>query len=162
MREKWPLSRALPKVYLPSSAVKHLLIRYLGIGAAVAKNLASKGANILINYLTEASDAPAKKLAEELSLAYNIKAVPCRADISTQEGCDKIIATCKSELPRNAKTGAQQIDILVHSAATFQYVVVLNFLAFGMEFQLKQTSEMPLKLCLNSRKHTGIVLLTNA
>jgi 3-oxoacyl-[acyl-carrier protein] reductase len=97
-----------------------LLTPYLGIGAAIAKNLAAKGANILINYLTEASDAPAKKLAEELSTAYNIRAVPCRADISTQEGCDKIIATCKSDLPLNPKTGTLQVDILIHSAAVFQ------------------------------------------
>ena len=44
-----------------------------GIGAAIATNLASKGANIVISYLTESSDAPAKELAEkgEIMIAKN-------------------------------------------------------------------------------------------
>lgn len=58
-------------------------------------------------------------MAKELATNYNVKAVPCRADITTKEGCDKIISTCKSEFPANAKTGTLQIDILVHSAALF-------------------------------------------
>jgi NAD(P)-dependent dehydrogenase (short-subunit alcohol dehydrogenase family) len=111
--------RLRKKYYASHIPKKHLLIHFPGIGAAIAKNLASKGANILINYLTEASDIPAKELASELALAYGIKAVPCRADISIQEGCDLIIATCKSSLPLNAETGELQVDILVHSAAVF-------------------------------------------
>lgn len=51
--------------------------------------------------------------------AHGIKAVACRADISTVEGCDLIISTCKSHLPLNGKSGALQVDILVHSAASF-------------------------------------------
>ncbi|KAI1875892.1 uncharacterized protein JN550_001388 [Neoarthrinium moseri] len=89
------------------------------IGAAIARNLASKGANVLISYLTEGSDAVAKALAEELSTTHNVKAVPCRGDITTKEGCEKIISTCKSEFPAHAKTGTLQVDILIHSAALF-------------------------------------------
>lgn len=69
--------------------------------------------------MTEASDAPASELAAELSTAHGVSVVPCRADMTTQEGCDLIISTCKSKLPLNSKTGALQVDILVHSAAMF-------------------------------------------
>ncbi|KAK6081514.1 short chain dehydrogenase [Seiridium cupressi] len=89
------------------------------IGAAIARNLAAKGANVLISYLTEGSDVAATELSKELSATYNVKAVPCRADIATKEGCEKIIETCKWEMPANAKTGTLQVDILVHSAALF-------------------------------------------
>jgi 3-oxoacyl-[acyl-carrier protein] reductase len=45
--------------------------------------------------------------------------VPCRADITTPEGCARIIEACKAGFPVNAKTGQLQVDILVHSAALF-------------------------------------------
>lgn len=91
----------------------------IGIGASIARNLAAKGANVLISYLTEGSDAAAADLAKELVANYNVKAVPCRADITTKEGCEQIVSACKSAFPANAKTGNLQIDILVHSAALF-------------------------------------------
>ncbi|WYZ34042.1 hypothetical protein EsH8_I_000318 [Colletotrichum jinshuiense] len=89
------------------------------IGAAIAQNLASKGANVVLIYLTEASDAPATTLAAELSKKHNVKAVPVRADFSTPDGCTKIVETVKNELPPNAKTGKPQVDILINCAALF-------------------------------------------
>lgn len=46
--------------------------------------------------------------------------MPVRADISSREGCDKIIAVAKEEFPdnKNPATGTLQIDIIVHNAAT--------------------------------------------
>lgn len=84
-----------------------------GIGAYIARNLASKGANILVSYATESSDANAADLCEELRVQHSTKAVPCRADISTVEGCDRIISVCKEHF------GGDQlkISILVHNAA---------------------------------------------
>ncbi|RDW75139.1 hypothetical protein BP6252_06281 [Coleophoma cylindrospora] len=87
------------------------------IGAGIARNLAAKGANILISYLTEGSDAAAAALAEELTSKHGVVAVPCRADISTPEGCTAVIETCKSKMPPNAKTGKLQVDILINCAA---------------------------------------------
>ncbi|CAI0646850.1 unnamed protein product [Colletotrichum noveboracense] len=89
------------------------------IGASIAQNLASKGANVVIIYLNESSDEPAANLAAQLSKAHNVKVVPVRADFSTPEGCTKIIETVKSDLPPNAKTGKPQVDILVNCAALF-------------------------------------------
>ncbi|POS71962.1 short-chain dehydrogenase [Diaporthe helianthi] len=87
------------------------------IGAAIATNLAQKGANVLIGYLTEASDKPAAELAQELASKHNVIAVPCRADISTPAGAQAVIDTCKEKFPANSKTGKLQIDIIINSAA---------------------------------------------
>ncbi|KAJ0122760.1 short-chain dehydrogenase [Diaporthe amygdali] len=87
------------------------------IGAAIATNLAAKGAHVLIGYLTEASDKPAAELAQELTSKHNVIAVPCRADISTPEGVKTLIETCKEKFPANSKTGKLQIDIIINSAA---------------------------------------------
>ncbi|OHW98900.1 short chain dehydrogenase [Colletotrichum incanum] len=89
------------------------------IGASIAQNLASKGANVVLVYLTDASDAPAAALAAELSKAHNVKAVPVRADFSTPDGCTQIVSTVKNDLPPNSKTGKPQVDILVNCAALF-------------------------------------------
>ncbi|TLS25598.1 hypothetical protein PpBr36_06954 [Pyricularia pennisetigena] len=90
-----------------------------GIGEAIARNLASKGANICIIYLSESSDEKAASLAKELSATHSVTATSVRADVRTKEGCATIVAHSQASLPRNPKTGALQIDILVHSAALF-------------------------------------------
>lgn len=89
----------------------------VGIGAAIATNLAEKGANVLIGYLTEASDKLAAELAQELASKHNVTAVPCRADISTPEGAKAVVDACKEKFPANPKTGKPQIDIIINSAA---------------------------------------------
>lgn len=43
--------------------------------------------------------------------------MPCRADISTPEGAQAVIDTCKDKFPANPKTGKLQIDIIINSAA---------------------------------------------
>lgn len=43
--------------------------------------------------------------------------MPCRADISTPEGAQAVIDTCKEKFPANPKTGKLQIDIIINSAA---------------------------------------------
>lgn len=88
-----------------------------GIGAGIVRNLAAKGANVLISYMTEGSDAPARQLAEEVSSSHNVTAVPCRADIGTPDGVAAIIAACQDKMPASPKTGKLQIDIIVNCAA---------------------------------------------
>ncbi|TVY26091.1 L-xylo-3-hexulose reductase [Lachnellula hyalina] len=84
------------------------------IGAAIARKLASKGCNILINYATTSSDALASSLATELTSTYSVKTATVRADISTTEGCEAIITAAKKNFSRDEKL---QVDILVHNAA---------------------------------------------
>ncbi|KAI0007128.1 NAD(P)-binding protein [Xylariaceae sp. FL0662B] len=86
------------------------------IGAAIVRNLASKGCNIIINHLTSASDQAALELRTELESKHKVKAVIARADISKKEECARIIEVAK-EYFTNTSTGKLQIDILVHNAA---------------------------------------------
>ncbi|KAH6886762.1 hypothetical protein B0T10DRAFT_407614 [Thelonectria olida] len=84
-----------------------------GIGAYIARTLAAKGANILVNYTTESSDGPAATLCKELEENSSVKAVPCRADISSLDGCNRIISVCKDNFGGDDLT----ISIIVHNAA---------------------------------------------
>ncbi|KAJ5708390.1 hypothetical protein N7488_008191 [Penicillium malachiteum] len=86
-------------------------------GSARARNLASKGCNVIINYATKASDQAAEDLSAELHPSYSIRATPIRADISCRDDCDHLFSTTKSHFT-NTETGKFQIDIIVHNAAT--------------------------------------------
>lgn len=85
-----------------------------GIGAAIVRNLASKGCNVVINYATEASDNAATALSEELEQAYSIRALPLRADITSREECERLVSTAKKHF---TSSGTFMIDIIVHNAA---------------------------------------------
>ncbi|KAI0835820.1 NAD(P)-binding protein [Hypoxylon sp. FL0890] len=86
------------------------------IGAAIVRNLASKGCNIIVNHATAKSDQLASDLCTELEKNHGVRAVWVRADISKREDCDKIIETAKAHFT-DPKTGKLQIDILIHNAA---------------------------------------------
>ncbi|EYE94826.1 SDR family NAD(P)-dependent oxidoreductase [Aspergillus ruber CBS 135680] len=85
-----------------------------GIGAAIARNLASKGSNVIINYATEGSDVSAAALAAEFEETYAVRALPIRADITSRDECDRLLSTAKSHF---SDSGKFQIDIIVHNAA---------------------------------------------
>ncbi|KAI2464227.1 NAD(P)-binding protein [Annulohypoxylon bovei var. microspora] len=87
-----------------------------GIGVAIVRNLASKGCNIVVNYVTEASDEAASELCSELEEVYSVKATRLRADVSKREDCARIIEEAKVHFA-DPQTGNLQIDILVHNAA---------------------------------------------
>ncbi|KAI1390566.1 NAD(P)-binding protein [Hypoxylon trugodes] len=86
-----------------------------GIGAAIVRNLASKGCNIIVNHATASSDQAASELCEELEVAHGVKAIWVRADISKREECDNIVKAAKTHFA-NPETGKLQIDIIIHNA----------------------------------------------
>jgi glucose 1-dehydrogenase len=77
-----------------------------GIGAQICRELASCGADVLINYL--ASKEKAEKLAEELSRTYGVKACAVKANISNSEEVRTMFAQLDDCLGG--------IDILVNNA----------------------------------------------
>ncbi|KAF9694035.1 hypothetical protein EKO04_008038 [Ascochyta lentis] len=83
-------------------------------GAALATHFASRGANVVINYATSASDARAQELAKKLSAEHNITAVPIRADLLDPAAPQQLIDAAKSHFSKNGKF---QIDILINNAA---------------------------------------------
>lgn len=82
----------------------------------MSRNLASKGANVLLNYTSESSSSRTRQLAQELQSQYGIKAVACQADMGTETGPAQIISTAKNNFS-NLETGRLQIDIIVQNAA---------------------------------------------
>ncbi|KAK4201418.1 hypothetical protein QBC40DRAFT_223400 [Triangularia verruculosa] len=88
-----------------------------GIGAAIAENLASKGANIALNYTSAPSTEIAKELAAKLTSAHNIKVVPIQADIGTPEGPANLVREVKSAF---SSGDAFQIDIIINNAGIAQ------------------------------------------
>ncbi|CAA9962469.1 hypothetical protein CFE70_005890 [Pyrenophora teres f. teres 0-1] len=86
-------------------------------GAAVATHLAARGANVVINYATAASDSKASELATHLSKTYNIKALPVRADLLDACAPQAIVDAAKAHFTNPAAKTPFQIDIIINNAA---------------------------------------------
>lgn len=80
----------------------------------IARHLAAKGANIVVNHTSDSSKEKAQKVAEELQSKYEVKAIPVQADLATVDGPKKLIDTAKSHL--SGPEGKFQIDIIVNNA----------------------------------------------
>ncbi|XXG99654.1 hypothetical protein Hte_005995 [Hypoxylon texense] len=86
------------------------------IGAAIVRNLASKGCNIIVNHVSAASDDAAANLCRELETDHGVRTIWVRADVSKKDECAKIVGAAKAKFTDPA-TGKFQVDILVHNAA---------------------------------------------
>ena len=63
-----------------------LLTGHVGIGAAIARNLAAKGCSLVLNYTSDSSEKITQELAEELQSQHGIKAVPVQANMGDENG----------------------------------------------------------------------------
>ncbi|MEM7019061.1 MAG: glucose 1-dehydrogenase [Pseudomonadota bacterium] len=81
-----------------------------GVGAATALLLAGKGANVVINYSRsqQAADAVAEKCR-----ALGVDVLVCRADVSSDEDCKRMVDETMSKWGR--------IDSLVNNAGTTKF-----------------------------------------
>ncbi|KAE8147407.1 hypothetical protein BDV25DRAFT_142793 [Aspergillus avenaceus] len=85
-----------------------------GIGEAIAQNLASKGASLLLNYTSESSRARTETLCADLQKAHSITCLAVQADLSQPvEATETILSFAKTHF---SKTGSLQIDILINNA----------------------------------------------
>ncbi|ROT41496.1 3-oxoacyl-reductase [Sodiomyces alkalinus F11] len=86
-----------------------------GIGYAIAEILAAKGCDLILGYTSTSSQAPAEKLAQDLTARHGILAIPIQADLGTTAGPASLIETAKSRI---LEPGASrfQIDILINNA----------------------------------------------
>ncbi|KAK4191524.1 putative 3-oxoacyl-reductase [Podospora australis] len=92
-----------------------------GIGAAIAENLASKGADLVINYTSQSSAELAQTVANELSSTHKIRAVPIQADIGTPDGPAGLVSAVKSTFSKGDKF---QIDIIVNNAGIAENALI--------------------------------------
>lgn len=86
-----------------------------GIGAAIARNLASKGCHLVLNYTSESSTKITEDLAEQLSSEYDIQAVPVQANMGSETGPAHIVEVAQNHF-KHPKTGKFQIDIIINNA----------------------------------------------
>lgn len=89
-----------------------------GIGKAVALLFAKEGADIMIVYLSETSDANETK--KEV-MEYGVKCSILKADLSKENACKKAIATCVKHF--------KKIDILINNAGLHWEAVSLEKLS---------------------------------
>ncbi|KAF2026277.1 NAD(P)-binding protein [Setomelanomma holmii] len=86
-----------------------------GIGVEIARNLASKGCNIVLNYTSDSSAQLAEDLASELSAEYGIKAIAVQASMGSENGPKHLVEVAKNNF-QHPKTGKFQLDILINNA----------------------------------------------
>lgn len=81
-----------------------------GIGAAIAKTLASEGATVVVNYAS--SKAGAERVVSDIQKAGG-KAVAVHADLSKPEDAKKLAAETKKQFGK--------VDILVNNAGVYEF-----------------------------------------
>lgn len=86
-----------------------------GIGAAITKNLAAKGAHVLGVYTSDSSTKVAQEMISELSQEHGVKIFAVQADLSSSENAaGRIVEAAKSRFADS--TGKLVIDILINNA----------------------------------------------
>ena len=87
-----------------------------GIGAAIAANLASKGANVVINYTSASSSDLAAQLATQLATTHGVRTTAVQADVGTAEGAKALVDGARALGPSDGAAASFQIDILINNA----------------------------------------------
>ena len=80
-----------------------------GMGAAICRQLAADGYDIVCNYVSESSKAKVEALAAEIHETYGRKVVPAQGDVSKYEDCQKVVQTAVDAL-------GEKIAVLVNNA----------------------------------------------
>jgi NAD(P)-dependent dehydrogenase (short-subunit alcohol dehydrogenase family) len=92
-----------------------LKLTILGIGAAIARHLASKGCNLVLNYTSDSSTKITEDLASELQSEHGIKAVIVQASTGSETGPAHIVEVAKNHF-QHPKTQKFQLDIIINNA----------------------------------------------
>lgn len=86
-----------------------------GVGAAVVRSLAARGADVCFNYTSESSVAKSEALVKEIQEQHGTKAICVRADITQPDAVAKIVEAAKSAFT-SSLSGGFQIDIVINNA----------------------------------------------
>lgn len=85
-----------------------------GIGAAITKNLAAKGANILGVYTSDSSTESARSMTTELEQQHGVKIVAVQADLSNSEDTvHRIVEAAQAEF---GSPNGLTVNVLVNNA----------------------------------------------
>ena len=108
-----------------------------GIGVEVARNLASKGANLVLSYTSDSSAQTADDLASELQAEYGIKAITVQANMGSETGPKHVVEVANNNF-KHPKTGKFQLDIIINNAgvAGNSYVENVDVDDFARQFNV--------------------------
>ncbi|TGO32337.1 hypothetical protein BHYA_0327g00050 [Botrytis hyacinthi] len=115
-----------------------------GIGAAIAENLASKGANLVLNYTSNSSATLTSELSKKLEEKHSIKTFIVQADVSEKSGAETIVSNTKSHF--SDPSGKFQIDILVNNAGVSKNTPISDITIDDFNWQYKINVLGPLLL----------------
>ncbi|ACA43644.1 3-oxoacyl-[acyl-carrier-protein] reductase [Clostridium botulinum] len=115
-----------------------------GIGRAIAKKLASMGANLVLNYRKSANEIDT--LIEEIKV-YEVETLVIQGDVSSFEDCKKIADEAKN------KFGS--IDILINNAGITKDALILRM----TEEDFDKVISVNLKGVYNCSKHIAPIML---
>ena len=86
-----------------------------GIGAAIARNLANKGASLVLGYTSDSSAETTSQLASSLENSHGISTLAVQADIGNPNGPAHLVTTAKNHFS-HPRSGKFQIDIIINNA----------------------------------------------
>ncbi|KAF2264427.1 NAD(P)-binding protein [Lojkania enalia] len=86
-----------------------------GIGIEIARNLASKGCNLVLNYTSDSSTQIAQGLASELSAEYKIKTLAVQSNMGSKNGPKHLVDVTKNYFAY-PKSGNFQLDVIINNA----------------------------------------------
>lgn len=108
-RARLPSSLVLPGEILQDRWIEFAsLIDDRGLGAGIAVLLAKRGANVVVNYVSESSAKRAQDVVDEINNKIGTKAVLCKANVSELDQIPLLIDAA-TKLSKDGK-----IDILIH------------------------------------------------
>jgi len=116
-----------------------------GIGYAIAENLASKGAHLILNYTSDKSGPQTEELAKNLEAEHGINTLVVQADMGDPNGPKHLVATAKNHFS-HPKSGKFQIDILINNAGVSVNVPIQDVQIDDFNFQYKVNVLGPLLL----------------
>ncbi|RKF58106.1 L-xylo-3-hexulose reductase [Erysiphe neolycopersici] len=106
--------------------------QYTGIGTAIAFNLASKGARLILNHSAPASSQMCRELALELQDRYGVEHLVVQANMGTVTGPGDLIQKAA------ARISNLKIDIIVNNAGvlTLLKIADINIEAFDLVYHV--------------------------
>jgi NAD(P)-dependent dehydrogenase (short-subunit alcohol dehydrogenase family) len=88
----------------------------IGIGAAIAENLASKGASLILNYTSDSSKQGTYELLDRLQKSYAVSCLVVQADLGSVDGPRELIKNAKASWAAHDPARKFQLDIIVNNA----------------------------------------------
>ncbi|KAH7356623.1 hypothetical protein BKA65DRAFT_495093 [Rhexocercosporidium sp. MPI-PUGE-AT-0058] len=116
-----------------------------GIGEAIAHNLASKGANLILNYTSDSSSKATADLSALLTEEHGVTCLVIQADMGIPTGPAHIVNTAKNHFS-HPKTGKFQIDILINNAGVSKNLPIPECTIADFDWQYKINVLGPLLL----------------